>query len=1485
MDIVRNDTEEAKKDLLLKRSLHLIKTLQEKVNKKEQNEDIAIVGVSCRFPGGVKNEEEFWNFLKEGKDGICEVPRERWEVEKYFNSNPDVPGTYYVTKGGFLTNDIKLFDPKIFGISPREAQEMDPQQRMLLEMCWEAAENTGFPLGKTEGSKTGVFIGMTGSEYSLVQRDREDVGPYTATGMAVNIASGRIAHVFGFHGPAITLDTACSSSLVAVHLACQSIQSGDCDCAFAGGVNIMLNPGNFVVLSKLNALSEDGMCKVFDENANGYVRAEGGGIVILKKLSKAIEEKDEIFAVIKGSAVNQDGPTSGLTVPNGVAQKMLLQDALKNAGVKPEQIDYVEAHGTGTKLGDPIEAKALGEVFASNRKKPLIVGAVKSNIGHLEAAAGMAGLIKVIMMLKHKSIPANLHFNKLNPRIDLDKLNIAVPTKLMNWEHNGEPRMAGISAFGFSGTNVHLILQEAEETVEEPVEETEEMQRPIHILAMSAIDEISLESSVKHMGEYLKDTTKKLSDICYTQNAFRRHFVKRAAFTAEGMEEIKEKINSWKPQNEDKDEAGNKIAFVFSNVEKDCSDSFDILVNTQPMFSSLIKEMKNLNAGDVGSQKDWITCMLQCGIALLLEEWGIRSSAVLGGGIGEAAAYYLSGVINESILKNKMENPKADIEVTVGRHSKRVVSGVTGEEIVQDKRFTWCGGQERVAEAVQHLYKQGYTTFVEIGRKTLKDDLLSKEGVKGCYIDITSNIWNNITDAVTQIYLAGSDIDWLAFDSGYKRKRCAVPNYSFHKRTCWKEFQQGENKKEVQLSKGFDLQLVKSPLAAKQFEIAMSTDSLPELKDNENILHVGYYKELLCRAISLLYGTTEYEIKDMKFQQALYFHEQEMKKVYLVLEPYEDNYWKFKFYTINEAEKEWYLHTEGQIKKIDRGTELQQYGKLYEECSNETEGRMGNQEFYDALKTHGFVMGEAVKWVHQVWYKQDYILCEFKKEKEPDIVRHHLNIHPGILDACAQLFLVGGRNYLKQDDLFMIYHIESYRHVNLRDADAAYVFMKMKSMDLQKYFMECDYEIFDVNHNQICQALGVKVKIISQERSKRLKQEVRDNKGIEEKKGITEFLAGIKKMESEKQYAALEDYLVTTLEGLLNIPKNEVNIKESLFYIGMDSLVALEFKKKMQRDMGINIPMEQILQGPSIEEFTGTILSILDNTNVDYVAPISFQKHYDMNPDLWIMHTKEKKNAKMRLFCIPYGVKGASLFADWDKNMPSDIEVCPIQFPGKENRISEMPISDIDEAVDALEKVISTQMDKPFAFYGHSVGALIAYRISARLQQQKCKKLKHLFAGAFSSPNIYPNPVYEKVMKAFNEFGFETLPEIDELVNIDPEVSKEYESYIAKEFNINVNDEVRDLVKPVGFSDFRLVHTYKHDDNEEKLSIPITAFHGRDDDYVKEDEIVKWGELTHRKFNYYTFDGDHFFLHKDQSQKQLLDVIALALKKYIRSLN
>ena len=592
-----------------KQALFALKKLNAKYDALKQSitEPIAVVGIGCRFPGNADNPDAYWRLLRDGVDAIREVPADRWDLDEYFDPDPDAPGKMYTRYGGFLS-EMDKFDARFFGISPREAAGMDPQQRLLLEVSWEALEHANIVPANLSGSQTGVFLGVSTNDYGHISTKLNDVtliNAYAGTGNALSIASGRLSYFFGFQGPNVAIDTACSSSLVSVHLACQSLRAGECNLALSGGVNLILTPDATINFSKARMMAADGRCKTFDAAADGYVRGEGCGMIVLKRLSDALESGDNILALIKGSAINQDGRSNGLTAPNGSAQVDVIRRALDNAGVEPEQVGYIEAHGTGTSLGDPIEIRALNKVMRGKRlaEKPLMIGAAKTNVGHLEAAAGIAGLIKVILALHHEKIPQHLHFKSLNPEISLEEIPAEIPTVSRDWKRTDEPRIAGVSSFGFSGTNSHVILQEspaakiAAGTAPMNGALLDEPSAVDSLLCLSAKTQKTLLKMAQDYDALLDKNPKiSLADLCFSTATARSHFDQRLAVRAKNHEEMRQALAAFREgknisalnREVARDPENLNIAFLFTGQGAQYFDMGKKLYETEPVFHAAL---------------------------------------------------------------------------------------------------------------------------------------------------------------------------------------------------------------------------------------------------------------------------------------------------------------------------------------------------------------------------------------------------------------------------------------------------------------------------------------------------------------------------------------------------------------------------------------------------------------------------------------------------------------------------------------------------------------------------------------------------------------------------------------------------------------------------------------------------------------------------------------------------------------------------------
>ncbi len=723
------------------------------------NEPIAIIGLGCRFPGGADTPQAFWELLRNGVDAVDEVPPARWSLEDYYDPDPGAVGKMYSRWGAFL-REVDTFDARFFGLAPREVANMDPQQRLLLEVTWEALENAGILPADLERTPTGVFIGISTADYArlgFANADLSRIDAYYGTGNSFSVAAGRIAFLLGAQGPVFALDTACSSSLVALHEAIHSLRAKECNLALVGGVNLILIPDTTVYFAKLQALSPDGRCKAFDASANGYVRGEGAGAVVLKRLSAAIRDGDPIVAVIRGSAINHDGPSSGLTVPNGPAQQAVIRQALRDGNVDPSQIGYVEAHGTGTPLGDPIEMHALAAVFgesgvgqAREPRQPLYVGSVKSNLGHLEAAAGIAGLLKVVLALQHRQIPPHLHFREPSPRIEWSKLGpIRVPTRLTDWPAAG-PRLAGLSSFGFSGTNAHLVLEEAPVATPSGQPST-----PSVLLPLSARSDESLRRLARQYSAFfLARPELSQVDVAFTAARRRAHLEHRLAVVADSAAALAEKLIAFtEGENPTGLAAGvlapgrsDKLVFVFAGQGPEWVGMGRQLHAQSPIFRETVAECHAVVEQVAGwSLLDYfeghesarpligvdvihpLLFAVQVGLARIWQAWGLQPAAVVGQSLGEISALCVAGSLSLPDALTLMIARSQLIHQLHG-HGRMAMVGLSYGE-----------AQAAIAEMGEQLYiavHRGPDSVVVAGRPEAVDRFVAQRQAAGVFCRI-----------------------------------------------------------------------------------------------------------------------------------------------------------------------------------------------------------------------------------------------------------------------------------------------------------------------------------------------------------------------------------------------------------------------------------------------------------------------------------------------------------------------------------------------------------------------------------------------------------------------------------------------------------------------------------------------------------------------------------------------------------------------------
>jgi acyl transferase domain-containing protein/acyl-CoA synthetase (AMP-forming)/AMP-acid ligase II/acyl carrier protein len=678
------------------------------------SDPIAVIGIGCHFPGA-DGPAAFWRLLRDGVDAITEVPADRWAVDDYYDEDGTKPGTMNTRWGGFL-KAVDRFDRSFFGIAPREAERMDPQQRLLLETTWEALEDAGHdPLAVSRNGNVGVYVGISSNDYGRLQGDAATLDAYVGTGNAMSIAANRLSYAFDFRGPSLAVDTACSSSLVAIHLACQSLRRGESDMAVAAGVNLILTPDLTVNFTRAGMMAPDGRCKAFDAAANGYVRSEGCGVVVLKPLSKALADGDPVYAVVRGSAINQDGRSNGLTAPNGQSQEAVLRAAYRDAGITPAEIEVIEAHGTGTSLGDPIEALALGSVLAEGRPtdRPVLLGSVKTNVGHLEAAAGLAGFIKTALALKHGEVPASLHFHAANPHIPFEQLPLRVVTERQPWPDHGRPARAGVSSFGFGGTNCHVVL---EAIIQSPIASDESNSHSrsgtkastdaVQLIPLSARSPEALRQLAESWIDVLATADTPFNDLAFTAARRRGHHDHRVAIVARDRTDLAEKLQAWLA---DDPRAGTttgrrlpnrraKPVWVFAGQGPQWWGMGRRLLESEPVFRAAVESCDSIFiplagwslAEELRTQNDParlddtdrvqpVLFALQVGLAALWRSWGIEPAAVIGHSLGEAAAAYVAGALTLDDAIRVMFH-RSRLQHRLSGRGKMAAVGLTAEE-------------------------------------------------------------------------------------------------------------------------------------------------------------------------------------------------------------------------------------------------------------------------------------------------------------------------------------------------------------------------------------------------------------------------------------------------------------------------------------------------------------------------------------------------------------------------------------------------------------------------------------------------------------------------------------------------------------------------------------------------------------------------------------------------------------------------------------
>ncbi|VXD21210.1 polyketide synthase type 1 [Planktothrix serta PCC 8927] len=834
---------------------------QTKDREQNQGEAIAIIGMACRFPGA-NDYEQFWLNLEAGVNSITEIPPQRWDVNKYYSPHPQERNKT-ISKWAGLIQDSDQFDAQFFAISPREAKTLDPQQRLMLELSWSCLEDAGYSPSQLSGSQVGVFIGACNYDsVLLLNQNQENIEGHSGTGSWGCMIANRISYFLNFRGLSVSVDTACSSSLVALHLGVNALKNSECDVVLVGGISVFNTPTVFIQMSQLGMLSPTGQCQTFDQDADGYVRGEGAGIILLKPLAKAIKDQDHIYAVIKGSAVNHGGKSRTLSSPNIYAQAQVVRAAYTNANVAPNTVSYIEVHGTGTPLGDPIEINALKRGFRQLHQqyklpesaKPYCgLGTVKTNIGHSEGAAGIAGLIKVLLAMKHKKLPKILNFKQLNPRIELEDSPFYIVDENQEWQllkaESEEiiPRRAGISSFGVGGVNAHVVLEEAPNPEIQKAEIEEHYE---HILTLSAKNEKALEELVKKYQGYLQSNQEEsIADICFTANTGRTHFEKRCFFVAESNVELQKQLQTFvkiNPRNGQKTGKGEKpkIAFLFTGEISDFVNIGWQLYQTLPTFRKTLEQCEEVlqpyleiplleilypTVETLYPTSLLAVFAIEYALAQLWQSWGIKPDGVMGYGVGKYVAATVAGVFSleaglklmattERLMQQfpsgaeispNLDSPNRKHqlgelqtvaqEITYNQPGIPIISNITGQQET-DKIATpeyWLNDfwqPVHFSTGIQTLHRAGYQLFLEIGVSPIQPENVE---VWLPTLSLLKDDWRQMLLNLGQLYVKGVNVDWSGFYRDYPCHKVALPTYPFQRQYYWLESSENEQPKDV----------------------------------------------------------------------------------------------------------------------------------------------------------------------------------------------------------------------------------------------------------------------------------------------------------------------------------------------------------------------------------------------------------------------------------------------------------------------------------------------------------------------------------------------------------------------------------------------------------------------------------------------------------------------------------------------------------------
>ncbi|WP_375765194.1 polyketide synthase dehydratase domain-containing protein [Archangium gephyra] len=1080
------------------------------------NEAIAIVGLGCRFPGNVTDSESYLKLLMEGQHAVQEIPEDRRAMERFFDPNPGTPGRFYTRHGGFIEG-VDLFDADFFGITPREAEAMDPQQRLLLEVGWEALEHAGL-VPETVGANTGVFVGICSDDYITHQirsGDPKRIDVYSLPGNIPSIASGRVSYALNLRGPNSSVDTACSSSLVAIHQGVSALRLRECDVALAGGVNLVLSHENTIYFSTARLLSPEGKCKAFDSNADGFVRAEGCGMVVLKRLSDAINDGDSIIAVVRGSAVNHNGFGNGLTAPNVLGQRELLRKALADGGVKAEEVGFVEAHGTGTSMGDAIEVDALKEVFGTQRAdgSKCFVGSVKTNIGHMEGAAGVGGFIKAALMLEREFVAPNINFTTLNPKISLEGTPLAFPTETRSWKRGTARRFAAVSSFGFGGTNANVVLEEAPVAKLAPVADGQNA----YVLPLSAKSDEALRALATRYVEWLGGYGQGVHDLCFTASVRRSHHGLRLAATGRTPGELRKALSAWLAGDASAVELGQRRerrakTVLVLDANAACAPELREALNRFPAARTEWEASQRVLAGTQLEQgrRDGLTAQLA--LAALVRAAGLRpDSVVIRGDVGVLGAYLLGAL--------KLEDAVA--KLARGEHE------ANNPAVTRDA----TGGADASA---------------------IRFDL-------GALVAGTEPL----AGAWARAYVRGAAFNFrVLFPEGGRCLR--VPTYPFQRRRFWIADSFPAEKALPVIQEAASHPLIGTARAVEsgmQWESTLSVAKAPYMVDHQVqgmvVVPGTAYLEMAMAAAHEVFGPEHRPVDAVAIKQAMVLADKAERTVRVQVERRGQG----GVVRIRSAPKgttsdaAFVEHLAATIAgSADAGRpeltlELQQ---LRERC------RQPVTDHYETLAAQSVVYGPTFQGVESMWLGRGEAVAKLRLPE--GVATEGYLVHPAFLDACLQVFAA---TLIANDPD--------------RQPGAAYVPVAARTLQLHRVSASREAWGYAVMR---AEAGSLAADVLLLDEQGRVLVEIR---GLVARRVEGE---GARKAAAPAASATerLVEYLQQNVARSLRVDTARIDVRRPLSSLGLDSLMAVELKNRVESELGVVVPAVEFLKASCLAD-------------------------------------------------------------------------------------------------------------------------------------------------------------------------------------------------------------------------------------------------------------------------------------------------------------